>query len=146
MNILLGQVTEDPIRVTKTFGQTASLTAHIKEGTSVEDPTFIIETPSQINFNYVKVAEWNRSYFVREITALPGGRFAVACHVDVLSSFATGIQNCRAIIDKQQGTAMTSPYIDDGSYVVQCDQVIQSYNFPNGFNTHTTILITAGGD
>ena len=146
MNILLGQVSDDPIRVTKTFGQTASLTAIIKEGTDIVNPTFIIQTPSQINFNYVKVADWHRSYFVREITALPGERFAVSCHVDVLSSFANGIKSCSAIIDKQQGKAMTSPYIDDGSYVVQCDQVIQSYNFPNGFNTHTTILITAGGD
>lgn len=146
MVINIGRSTSDATRLSKDFTSIISLNAQIKENTDVVDPTFIIETPNTYNFNYVKVAAWGRDYFVRNITALPGNRTAVSCHVDVLSSFASQIRGCTAIIDKQRDTAKTSPYIDDGSYVVQCDQIIQSYNFPTAFNAQSTILITAGGD
>lgn len=146
MNIQLCSCADEAHRVTKTVTTLKTLTAHIKENTSIVDPTFIIDNPGSVNFNYIKVTEWGRHYFVRDITALTGNRLAVSCHVDVLSTYASGIKACEAIIDKQQGDRMTSPYIDDGSYVMTCDKVIQSYNWPNGFNQHTTIVITAGGD
>lgn len=146
MQIKIGTSTSDAKRVTKSFTATLTVNAQIKEGTSVVDPTFIIEAPANVNFNYLKVPSWRRSYYIREMTAMPGSRLAISCHVDVLDSFATEIKAATAIIDKQQGDRMTSPYLDDGSYVIQCDQVNSVYSFPNGFNTQATILITAGGD
>lgn len=145
MIINIGTSTSDAKRVNKNFTQLFSINAQIKENTSIIDPTFIIEAPATVDFNYLKVPTWNRSYYIRNITALPGSRLALTCHVDVLDSFANEIKGCSAIIDKQAGTAMTTPYLDDGSYVVQCDRVVQSYNFPLSFSQQATILITAGG-
>ena len=145
MLINIGKSTSDAKRVNKSFTLLFALNAQIKENTSIIDPTFIIEAPATVDFNYLKVPDWGRSYYIRNITALPGSRLALTCHVDVLDSFANEIKACTAIIDKQAGTAMTTPYLDDGSYVVQCDRVIQSYNFPLSFSQQATILITAGG-
>ena len=145
MIINIGKSLSDAKRVTKSFTQSLLVNAQIKEDTSIIDPTFIIEAPATVDFNYLKVPTWGRSYYIRNITALPGSRLALSCHVDVLDSFASEIKACTAIIDKQAGTAMTSPYLDDGSYVIQSSRVIQSYNYPLSFNHQATILITAGG-
>ena len=146
MLINIGKSTSDAKRVNKSFTSMFVVNGQIKEGTAVTDPTFIIEAPATVDFNYVKVNDWHRSYYIREITVLPGSRLALSCHVDVLDSFADQIKGCTAIIDKQQGTGKTSPYLDDGSYVVQCDNIIQSYNFPLAFSNQATVLITAGGE
>lgn len=145
MIINIGKSTSDAMRIEKSFTASLSVNAQLKEGTSIIDPVFIIVAPATVDFNYLKVPTFSRSYYIRNITALPGGELALSCHVDVLDSFRDEIKACTAIIDKQAGTAMTSPYLDDGSYVVAADRVIQSYNYPLSFNQQATILITAGG-
>ena len=146
MTITLGRCTADHERLDKAVTTVSTITAQIKDDTSIVDPVFIIHYPGTVNFNYVVVAEWSRRYFVRDITALTGDRLAVSCHCDVLSSFKTGIRAAQAIIDKQEGKGKTSPYLNDGSYVMECKAVNQSYNFPQGFSSSSTILITAGGN
>lgn len=146
MTITLGRCTADHERLDKAVTTVSTLTAQIKDDTSIVDPVFIIHNPGTVNFNYVVVAEWSRRYFVRDITALTGERLAVSCHCDVLSTYAQQIRAADGIIEKQQYGAMTSPYLNDGSYVMECKNVIQSYNFPQGFSAASTILITAGGN
>lgn len=146
MNITIAKCSADHERIDKSYTAVETVNAIVKEDTSVVDPTFIIHNPGTVDFNYVICSTWKRRYFVRNITALPGERLAVSCHVDVLSSFASGIRSAEAIIDKQEGSGMTSNYINDGSYIMECRVVNQSYNFPLGFTDRSTILITAGGD
>lgn len=145
MTISLGRCFSDHERVDKNVQYIETTTAHIKDDTSIVDPTFIMNNPGTVNFNYVSVPEWGRRYYVRDITALPGNRLAVSCHCDVLSSFADGIRAASAIIDKQQYEDLSNRYIDDGSYIVECRDVIQAFTFPNGFTSQANILITAGG-
>lgn len=146
MTITLGRCGSDHERLDKSVTTVQTLTAQIKDDTSVVDPVFIIHNPGTVNFNYVEAQEWGRKYFVRDITALSGERLAVSCHCDVLSSFKAGIRAASAIIDKQQNDHMTSPYINDGSYVMLCKKVNQIYSFPQGFSNKSTICITAGGN
>ena len=145
MTISLGRCFSDHERVDKNVQYIETTTAHIKEDTSIVDPTFIMVNPGTVNFNYVSVPEWGRKYYVRDITALPGERLAVTCHCDVLSSFADGIRAASAIIDKQENDTFASKYIDDGSFVMECRDTIQSFTFENGFTSQANILITAGG-
>lgn len=145
MTISLGRCFSDHERVDKNVQYIETTTAHIKEDTSIVDPTFIMVNPGTVNFNYVSVPEWGRKYYVRDITALPGERLAVTCHCDVLSSFADGIRAANAIIDKQETDTFASKYIDDGSFVMECRDTIQSFTFENGFTSQANILITAGG-
>ena len=145
MTISLGRCFSDHERVDKNVQYIETTTAHIKDDTSIVDPTFIMVNPGTVGFNYVSVPEWGRKYYVRDITALPGNRLAVSCHCDVLSSFADGIRAASAIINKQQYEDLSNAYIDDGSYVMQCKTATQCFNFPNGFSSHDNILITAGG-
>lgn len=145
MTISLGKCFSDHERVDKNVQYIETTTAHIKDDTSIVDPTFIMINPGTVNFNYVSVPEWGRKYYVRDITALPGNRLAVACHCDVLASFADGIRAASAIIDKQENDTLASKYIDDGSYVMECRDTIQCFTFASGFTSQANILITAGG-
>lgn len=146
MNITIAKCSADHERIDKSYTAVETVNAIVKDDTSVVDPTFIIHNPGTVDFNYVVCATWKRRYFVRNITALPGERLAVTCHVDVLSSFASGIRAAEAIIDKQEYDSKTSPYINDGSYVTLCKKVVQCYQFPLGFSSRSNIVITAGGN
>lgn len=142
----VGRTTSDYNRLDKNYTRIELISAVIKEGTSIINPTFVVNTFSGYhNCNYIKCPELGRNYYVNNIELVPGGRLALQCHVDVLASFASSIRGCQVLIDKQQMDAVTSKYIDDGSYVMECDEVIQSYAWSKSFNNASTILITAGG-
>lgn len=145
MTITIGKCFSDHERLDKVVSNIETVNARIKEDTSIVDPTFILNTPGTVDFNYVTVPAWGRKYFVRNIIAMPGERVAVSCHVDVLSSFASGIRAAQAIVDKQESQDIASKYIDDGSYVMECRDTMQAFNFPNSFDSQANILITAGG-
>ena len=62
----------------------------------------------------------------------------------MLESFKDDIKSLTAIINKQETIA--DKFIDDGSWIVENKDFLQSYNFSNGFNdSGEFILITAGG-
>lgn len=145
MTITLGKCYDDHEYVDKAYTKVKDTTAIIKEGTSIVDPTFILHTPSDLGFNYVIVPDWGRKYYVRNTTVLNAESIAIDCHVDVLASFASGIRACTGIIDKQENMSGEAKYIDDGSYVMECRDRVESYNFNNGFTSSAHILITAGG-
>lgn len=145
MTVEVGKTYSDDYRLDKDFTLKASCTAQLKEGTSVIDPVFIIHTLSALDINYVKCAAFGRHYYINNIVAAPGERLELHCHVDVLSSFKSGIRSCTGIVDKQQNMSNASRYIDDGSYVMESRDRIESYNFNNGFSSSAHILITAGG-
>lgn len=146
MQVTIGTTLDEQNKLNKKVNVLETINAIIKENTSIIDPVFIINTPSSLIFNYIYCPDWHRYYFVKNITAMTGGRIGVECHVDVLNSFKDDIKKLSVIIDKQESVNKSSRYIDDNSYVLKCDKVLQSYPFPSGFDKQANILITAGGD
>ena len=146
MTIIIAKCFDDAEYVNKGYSVVATLdNVRVKENSSIINPVFIIHTPADLGFNYVIVSAWGRKYYVRNITVINASSIEVECHVDVLASFASGIRACTAIVDKQQNMAGDARYIDDGSYVMECRDKIEAYNFNNGFTSSAHILITAGG-
>lgn len=122
--------------------------AVIKGDISHEAPilllTFDADTASQIN--YMKIPEFNRSYFITDIINLTGNRYEVRGRVDVLESFKNSILGLSAVIDKQSGMSVGNLYLDDGSFVSENKEFNTVINFSGGFNASGEyILITAGG-
>ena len=93
--------------------------------------------------NYVYIEELKRFYYCVPVL-LSDSNYALNCEVDALSSFADEILNLQVIVDKNEYEV--NPYIDDGSYIVEERQKIETLSFPLGFNdSGSHILITAGG-
>lgn len=124
---------------------TASCT--IKGPLSVENPVLILDYDSDLqNINYIKIADFERSYFITDIVNLTGHRYQITCKSDVLESFKDEIMGLQVIIDKQQNLTDVNLFLDDGSFISENKEFNTVLNFPYGFNdAGEYILITAGG-
>lgn len=148
MNIKLCSSTSEIVAINKDITIIDDVSATIKGALSVENPVLILQYKSNIqpNVNYVYIQEYNRYYFVTDIINLTGGRYEIHCKVDVLMSFKDDILNLSCIVDKQSSKDNANMYLDDGSFVVQSKEFVDTINFPRGFNDNGEfILITAGG-
>lgn len=124
---------------------TASCT--IKGPISVEAPVLILDYDSSLqDINYIKIPEFNRSYYITDTVNLTGQRYQISCKSDVLESFKNNILALSVIIDKQQNVSDTNLFLDDGSFISENKEFNTVLNFPSGFNADGEyILITAGG-
>lgn len=148
MNIKLCSSKSEIVAINKDISIIDDVSATIKGALSVENPVLILQYKSDIqpNVNYVHIPEYNRYYFVTDIINLTGGRYEIHCKVDVLMSFKYDILNLSCIVDKQSSKDNANMYLDDGSFVVQSKEFVDTINFPRGFNDNGEfILITAGG-
>lgn len=147
MQIRVGYTTDEKNKVSKSFKVTHTYnSAILKQDTSIVEPTIILGTVDDLaDINYMYIPSFKRFYFVNNIIAMTGGRIALECKCDVLNSFKADIRKCKAIIDKQQSSSLSSKYIDDSSYVTECRTVVQAKEFPSGFSKSANIIITAGG-
>lgn len=148
MNIKLCNNSDENFVINKYIKVLDTVTATIKGALSVESPVFILEYKSDIKskINYVVIDELNRCYFITDIIHLTGYRYEIHCKVDVLMSFKDYILNLSCIVDKQSSKDNANMYLDDGSFVVQSKEFVDTINFPRGFNDNGEfILITAGG-
>ena len=148
MNIKLCSSASEIVAINKDISIIDDVSATIKGALSVENPVLILQYKSDIqpNVNYVYIPEYNRYYFVTDIINLTGGRYEIHCKVDVLMSFKDYILNLSCIVDKQSSKDNANMYLDDGSFVVQSKEFVDTIDFPRGFNDNGEfILITAGG-
>ena len=145
MEVILYKNSSENNVIGKSLVQIKSVECNLKNDVSVVNPTFVLSyTDSILNSNYCFIPKFNRYYFIDEIIPITGDRSIIKCRVDVLESFKDDIKSLTAIINKQETIA--DKFIDDGSWIVENKDFLQSYNFSNGFNdSGEFILITAGG-
>ena len=145
MEVILYKNSSENNVIGKSLAQIKSVECNLKNDVSVVNPTFVLSyTDSILDSNYCFIPKFNRYYFIDEIIPITGDRSIIRCKVDVLESFKNDIKSLTAIINKQE--TISDKFIDDGSWVVENKDFLQSYNFSNGFNDNGEfILITAGG-
>ena len=145
MEVILYKNSSENNVIGKSLAQIKSVECNLKNDVSVVNPTLVLlYTDSLLESNYCFIPKFNRYYFIDEIIPITGDRSIIKCRVDVLESFKDDIKSLTAIINKQETIA--DKFIDDGSWVVENKDFLQSYNFSNGFNDNGEfILITAGG-
>ena len=145
MEVILYKNSSENNVIGKSLVQIKSVECNLKNDVSVINPTFVLSyTDSILDSNYCFIPKFNRYYFIDEIIPITGDRSIIRCKVDVLESFKDDIKSLTAIINKQE--TISDKFIDDGSWIVENKDFLQSYNFSNGFNdSGEFILITAGG-
>lgn len=113
---------------------------------SVENPQLIVsgqDVDDVRKTNYLYINELHRYYNCVPVL-LNDSNYALNCEVDPLMSFSEDILNLNVIVDKNEYEV--NPYIDDGSYLVEERQRVETIEYPLGFNDYGShILITAGG-
>lgn len=122
-----------------------SLTGTLRDTCSLIEPVINIESSNVLRFNYAYIPDFQRYYFVKEITNLRKNIWTLELEVDPLMSFKGDILALDVVVDKQSSDLIGDEYIDDGSLVADNNTFTSVYNLSSGFNDHGEyILITAG--
>lgn len=121
------------------------LTGELKDGTSVTDPSILIEYSDPHIFNYVYIPEFARYYFITDIVSVRMGLWEVYLHVDVLKTYEDDINECVCILENTQEQGLTE-YINAQRYQSLVKDKTDIISFSGGLlENGEYILITAGG-
>lgn len=148
MEVVLMKNTSENNCVGKLLQNIDTLQCVVKGSISVINPTLIISYDGNdlSNVNYCYIAEYNRYYYITDITPTTGNRYILYCKVDVLESYKSFILDLSCIIDRQEYANNSNKYLNDGTLVVESREKKDVYTFSNGFNDEGKyILICAGG-
>ena len=146
MEIKLYKTSSPRKKLVKDLTDGITLTGTLRGQSSIMSPSLQIQDVAVIGYNYCYIPDFGRWYYINGINALRANLFELSLGIDVLMTYAEGIRNNSAIVDKAQPQYAAMPYINDGSFVSTNKMEQTVINFSNGFNDEGEfILITAGG-
>lgn len=106
INIQLYQCTAERNRVNKTdyMKLVGSLFGTLRDEASITSPDILAEGKTLPTFNYVYIREFNRYYYVTELTSVRNGLWDISLDVDVLMTYNTAIRGCTAYVDRNENS------------------------------------------
>ena len=147
VNVTLYRNRSEVNKLDKILENEYSVPGILRDGSSITNPNITIEDDSSIiNYNYAYIEDFNRYYFIENITSICAGLWNVQFRVDVLMSFKSEILECYATIDHTQENEITN-YMDSGiwSKLVKDKTDIINFSGSSFLDSGEYILITAGG-
>lgn len=147
MDITLYVTGSERHAINKTLGSALELTGALRGESSVINPSFIIEASNPSQYNYCHIPDFNRYYFITNITSVRTDIWRIDCAVDVLMSFQTEILNLDVIVsDLSIGESPTETYVQGEQWSTTVKNKTDIINFPSGLlDDGEYILITSGG-
>ena len=134
-------------KVGKRFdSSTASFDVVLKENTDIFEPTFVIQTESNLwNFNYIDGSAFSgRQYFIKDVRSIGYNRFETDARTDVLETWKNEIKNNYAVISRQE--RLYNLYLDDPYFHVYNYERIQTLEFPeNDFMKSLQYILVTNG-
>lgn len=120
----------------------------MRESSSVTDLTITIQYPNYPDFNYVRIPELKRYYFVNDITIINANLYELDLSVDPLMSYKEAILGLTAFVDRAENAR--NPYIIDKKMVVQqgvdiSSNTVASQVFDEIFNPETSVRFVMNG-
>ena len=141
MTIILYQNTSAPNYLNKNLTIIEELTGTLREPTSIVDPVITIERGSPLGFNYARIPDFNRYYYVTGISSVNNGLISISLHCDVLMTYSDNIKSWDAIVKRQENKF--NLYLDDGIFKAYQNTKHKIIAFPNGFTEYSYILALA---
>lgn len=113
----------------------------LKDDTNMINPVIIVSGSLAPSYNYVYLTDFNRYYYVRDIT-YSQQRYYIALEVDVLMSFNAAIKALEVIANRS--SSRFNVYQPDNSIPFLQKNVIATQKFPYGFDAASLILAVNG--
>ena len=144
IDIVLQVNNSEDTHVVKDLETLQTFSGVLRDECSIIDPVIVFEesVASFAGANYMTIASFGRSYFIRSITALDTYRTEIAAHVDVLSSFADEIKANKGIVLRQ--AHQWNLYLADDVIRCYANPIIHTMEFPSGFSGSSYVLLVAG--
>lgn len=139
---------DDPKVVNKTLGNAITSATCSPYGT-VDIVAPVLELDYNANVlecNYCYISDFNRYYFINDISVSPANKMIVSCSVDVLKTYSGSIGNLKACITRSESIGGPTYIIDDRLPINPVVKEFKTATFSGGFspsynNTDTTLLI-----
>lgn len=136
------------INKTEYLSNRFTLDGTLRKQTSATSLSIDIEktNPLTYDYNYMYIGEFDRYYFIDDISSVRNRLWTINASTDVLMSFKNDILESSVILDKVENEVVANLYLDDGSFVMDSRKYNEIKEFPNGLNENGQfILICAGG-
>lgn len=132
-------------KIGKTLSAGTDFTCALKDNTSILKPTLILRSDdaSLAGFNYMKIPQFNRFYFIDDIVSLHNYQWEIHGHVDVLETYKDQILNNSAVIKRQQSKFNT--YLNDPEWLTYAYEDVVAYKFTTPFNKALKFILAVAG-
>lgn len=130
--------------VSKTISEVDTLSGTLREASAITDPVITIARSSPVGFNYFRIPEFNRYYFLKQAVVVNNNLIAISGHVDVLMSYASTIRAAQAIVFRQEN--VWNLYLDDGSFRAYQNPKHKIIRFPEKISDFSYVLALAGNN
>ena len=101
----------------------------MRESSSVTNLTITIQYPNYPDFNYVRIPELKRYYFVNDITIINANLYELDLSVDPLMSYKNAILGLTAFLDRNE--FLSNPMIIDKKRVIEQGVDIETHQIYN---------------
>lgn len=131
-------------RVNKQIITLTRLEGSLRNNANTYEPEILIEgnITDVAGANYFTVYDFKRNYFIDSVESIRNGLYMIRGHVDVLTTYATAIKGNSAIVHRQANSF--NLYLDDGVMKVYQNPLIETYEFPNGFDGLMYVMPVVG--
>lgn len=129
LNIYQNTAEQNRLDKTDYLKSVGTLNGTFREPTSVTSPSITIEMDGVPAFNYIYIPNFNRYYYVTEITNLRTNAWQIDCTVDVLMSYKDAIRKCPARVERNQYEF--NRFIQDDRRIVNTGSVIEDNEIEN---------------
>lgn len=75
-------------------------------------PTLIFTKSNFTKSNYIYIPQYNRYYFINDITTSPGNRVQLDCNIDVLKTYGNDIKKCSCVVLRSESAGVNN-IVDD---------------------------------
>ena len=113
----------------------------LKDDSNIIRPTIIVSSSLAPSYNYVYLSEFDRYYYVTDIT-YSQQRYYISLEVDPLMSFQSEIEALKLIANRS--SSRFNVYQQDNYIPFLQYNVIATQNFPNGFGSPSMVLAVNG--
>ena len=148
MKLTLMKTSSDKRDLSKSTTTIKTVNCKIKEGTSIINPTVIINKMSASHIkqcNYARITDFDRYYFITDIVETTANQLEISMHVDVLNSFKDDIRGITTLIVRQEN--VFSPYFVDEEMLVRTTRFREKKNIGviGGNNAYYYLTVNNGG-
>lgn len=146
MTITFYKTVSEKNRVDKTLTDSKIITGTLKEKTSIISPSLIVKVSNNFNifdYNYCYIQDFNRYYFINEITNINANLFDIDLTIDVLMTYKISILNLECKIEKYSGSNPNNKLNTSDDYTTT--KIEYTYPFTNLDNS-SMVLVALNGD
>lgn len=143
-DVIIQRNNSEDMHVDKDLTTLQTFSGELRDSCSLVDPVILFEEPatSFAAANYMTIAAFGRSYFIREVVSVASNLTEVRSHVDVLTSFATEIRANKGIVLRQEKD--WNLYLADDVIRIYQNPIVHTMQFPAGFSGRSYVLLVAG--